>query len=189
MLLSGLPEVVSSLYFFNQSFYIEYASMTTLFNFQFPESHKIIFAGMQTFARNPKSTQFQISRILNFQSHKIGLTGGKKFPNGRNIGSTVYCTLTLIAIQGHQKNIFNTNKNILLIVHTTTKPNQKQCITPSVPKYKQGLGFSKYKQGLYHILRTNRSFSHCSVRKKSKMCLSLTAFCPNHAYNSEQREY
>ena len=39
-----LPDVVSSLYyFFNRLFCIEYASMTTLFNFQFPESHKIIF--------------------------------------------------------------------------------------------------------------------------------------------------
>ena len=26
---------------------------------------------MQTFARNPKSTQFQLSKILNFQPHKI----------------------------------------------------------------------------------------------------------------------
>ena len=40
----GCPiDVVSSLYFFNQSFCIEYASMTTLYNFQFPESLKIIF--------------------------------------------------------------------------------------------------------------------------------------------------
>ena len=32
---------------------------------------RYFFAGMQTFARNPKSTQFQFSRILNFQPHKI----------------------------------------------------------------------------------------------------------------------
>ena len=50
--------------------------MTTLFNFQLPESQKIFFAGMQTFARNPKSTQIQISRILNFQPHKICSKGG-----------------------------------------------------------------------------------------------------------------
>ena len=50
--------------------------MMTLFNFQFPESHKILFVGMQTFARNPKSTQFQFSRILNFQPHKIWSKGG-----------------------------------------------------------------------------------------------------------------
>ena len=44
--------------------------MTALFNFQFPESHKIIFAGMQTFARNPKSTQFQFSRILKIEGER-----------------------------------------------------------------------------------------------------------------------
>ena len=32
---------------------------------------------MQTFARNPKSTKFQISSILNFQSHKIWSKGHK----------------------------------------------------------------------------------------------------------------
>ena len=32
---------------------------------------------MQTFARNPKSSQFQFSRILNFQPHKIWPQGEK----------------------------------------------------------------------------------------------------------------
>ena len=36
---------------------------------------RYFFAGMKTFARNPKSTQFQISRILNFQPHKIWSKG------------------------------------------------------------------------------------------------------------------
>ena len=37
------PKSYRPLYFFDQLFCIEYASMTTLFQFQFPESHKIIF--------------------------------------------------------------------------------------------------------------------------------------------------
>ena len=62
----GLPEVVSSsLYFFNQSFRIEYASMTTLFNFQFPESHKILFC-WDADAR-PKSEIHPISVFKNFE--------------------------------------------------------------------------------------------------------------------------
>ena len=38
-----------------------------IFSFQSPIRY--FFAGMQTFARNPKSTQFQFSRILTFQPH------------------------------------------------------------------------------------------------------------------------
>ena len=67
----GSPRSYRLIYFFNQSFCIEYASMT-LFDFQFPESHKIILCwDADVRARNPKSTRFQISRILNFQPHKI----------------------------------------------------------------------------------------------------------------------
>ena len=62
----GLPEVVSfSLYFFNQSFRIEYASMTTLFNFQFPESHKILFCWDADV--RPKSEIHPISFFKNFE--------------------------------------------------------------------------------------------------------------------------
>ena len=62
----GLPEVVSSsLYFFNQSFRIEYASMTTLFNFQFPESHKILFCWDADV--RPKSEIHPISVFKNFE--------------------------------------------------------------------------------------------------------------------------
>ena len=38
----GIPKSYRLIYFFNQSLCMEYASMMTLFNFQFPESHKII---------------------------------------------------------------------------------------------------------------------------------------------------
>ena len=66
MPLRGLPEVVSSsLYFFNQSFRIEYASITTLFDFQFPESHKIFFCWDADV--RPKSEIHPISVFKNFE--------------------------------------------------------------------------------------------------------------------------
>ena len=57
--------VSSSLYFFNHSFRIEYASMTTFFDFQFPESHKIFFCWDADV--RPKSEIHPISVFKNFE--------------------------------------------------------------------------------------------------------------------------
>ena len=61
----GCPKSYRPLYFFNQSFRIEYASMTTLFNFQFPESHKILFCWDADV--RPKSEIHPISVFKNFE--------------------------------------------------------------------------------------------------------------------------
>ena len=63
----GCPKSYRPLYFFGQSIRIEYASMTTLFNFQFPESLEISFCWDADV--RPKSEID--SRILNFQPNKI----------------------------------------------------------------------------------------------------------------------
>ena len=67
MPLRGLPEVVSSslYFFFKQSFHIEYASMTSLFDFQFSESHKIIFCWDADV--RPKFEMHPISVFKNFE--------------------------------------------------------------------------------------------------------------------------
>ena len=45
--------------------------MTTLFNFQFPESHKILFCWDADVRPKSEIHPISNSRILNFQSHKI----------------------------------------------------------------------------------------------------------------------
>ena len=79
--------------------------MTTLFDFQFPESHKIMFCwGMQTFARNPKSTQFQFSRILNFQPHKIWPKGGIHSIQVSPGRFCCMCSFSLVEMTGDDNN-------------------------------------------------------------------------------------
>ena len=60
----GSPKSCRLIYFFNQSFCIEYASMS-LSSFQFPESHKIILCWDADV--RPKSEIHSISDFKNFE--------------------------------------------------------------------------------------------------------------------------
>ena len=59
------PKSYRLIYFFNQSLCIEYASMATLFNFQFPKSNKIILCWDADV--RPKSEIHSISDFKNFE--------------------------------------------------------------------------------------------------------------------------